>query len=162
MSKLVDLGTYVENTVSGVKGIVVMRSEYFSGYTWLWVQPRAADDKLSEEPKTVGGDASEWKYVGDGLERPAVPKVAAQHFELGARVRDVFSGFSGIVNSRTEHINHCFTYEVQSEIPNKETGGRGAYEAVNSQHLILVDDGYTARKVKRFSGAEHYTPVAGM
>jgi len=36
-------------------------------------------------------------------------------FELGDRVKDVISGFTGIINSRSQWLYNCNTYGVKSE-----------------------------------------------
>jgi hypothetical protein len=41
-------------------------------------------------------------------------------FPLGARVRDTITGYEGIITARTEFINGCKRYAVQSENLDKD------------------------------------------
>lgn len=41
-------------------------------------------------------------------------------FDLGARVSDVITGFKGVVTARTEWLNGCKRYVVQSEKLDKD------------------------------------------
>ena len=36
-------------------------------------------------------------------------------FELGVKVKDIVSGFQGIVTSRTEYLNGCIRYGVEAQ-----------------------------------------------
>jgi hypothetical protein len=166
--KPIEVGQMVKNTLSGITGYVALRSESISGYIWLYVQPIAKKD-ATEEPKLVAGDECEWELVaGLSAQRPANPRQPAQRFELGQRVKDKVTGFTGIACDRIEHLNRCWSYDVQSEtIDKKDNGKTGALESFQSNRLVLVNDGiYKApqpekRVEPRATGPCEYTPQKG-
>lgn len=167
------VGDKVRNKISGAEGIVVIRQEYLAGYTHLRVQKEGSTNLFDIARDT--SDEVEWRVIEDeGYKRPPEPEVAANRFELGQRVKDIITGFTGIVNARCEHINRCWTYDVQSEMVKKETGEPGPCEAFSSQRLVLVNDGLyvnpnapakkgkkEARVPARVSGSTPYTPSKG-
>lgn len=144
MSEGIEIGAKVRNKLTHIEGIVCIRSEYLAGYTWLWVQPGLKEDDPTKEPPLVGGDVCEWEDLGESFKRPENTAGDPPRFELGSRVRDKVTGFTGIVNSRDEHLNHCWAYGVQSETLNKDSGATGALETFQSPRLLLVDDGLNA------------------
>jgi len=61
------------------------------------------------------------------------------NFELGTKVKDIISGYSGTVVARTEWLNGCVTYKVR---PNKLDKDGAASEGINfdEEELKLVSD----------------------
>lgn len=158
----IEPGTKVRHKLSGIAGYVSSRTQYLAGYTFLSVQP-IAKKGATEEPKRVWSDECEWEPLGESVERGPASEVRANFFDLGSRVRDIVSGFQGIVNARTESINRCWGYGVQSEVVNKKDGASGAVEHFSSQRLQLVDDGIVKRMVKpRKTGAAPHEARKGL
>lgn len=60
-------------------------------------------------------------------------------FELGQRVRDVVTGFAGVIITRTEYINLCVQYCVSNQELNKE--GKKHELWFDENQLRYVDDG---------------------
>jgi hypothetical protein len=60
-------------------------------------------------------------------------------FELGDRVKDRVSGFSGIVISRTEYLNGCQQYGIAP--PTDKEGKMMDSYNIDGQQLELVDKG---------------------
>lgn len=157
---MIEPGQKVRNRLSEIEGYVAMRTENISGWVWLSVQPAVTDDK-SKEPETVSGDECEWEAVGGSVPRLADPRVPIARFELGQRVRDKISGFKGIAIARTEHLNRCWSYDVQAETTKKEDGASGAYESFQSNRLELVDQGILGKVERRRTGPKAHAPLKG-
>jgi hypothetical protein len=64
-------------------------------------------------------------------------------FELGDRVKDRVSGFTGIVVSRTEYLNGCKQYGVNPPI---HEGKMVEGYNIDGQQLELVDGGLNETK----------------
>lgn len=158
---MIEPGQKVRNRLSGIKGYVAMRTENISGYVWLSVQPGVKDESATEEPQLVSSDECEWEAIGGSVPRPDEPRVPSVHFELGQRVEDKITRFRGIATGRTEHLNRCWSYDVQAETTKKDGGGTGAYESFQSNRLVLVDDGIAGKIKARRSGPKAYTPLKG-
>lgn len=158
---MIEPGQKVRNLISGITGYVAMRTENISGWVWLSVQPPVAEDKASEEPKLISGDECEWEAIEGSVPRMAEPRVPAAHFKLGQRVKDTVTGFQGIATGRTEHLNRCWSYDVQAEMLKKETGATGAFETFQSPRLELVDEGLLPKVEKRRTGPKAHTPQKG-
>lgn len=161
---MIEPGQKVRNRLSGITGYVASRTESISGYVWLGVQPRAKDENATEEPKLVTSDECEWEAIEGAVPRLDEPRVPVAHFELGQRVKDKITGFQGIVAARTEHLNRCWSYDVQAEVVKKDDGASGAFESFQSNRLELVDNGIiqTPKEVKqRRTGPTLHTPLKG-
>lgn len=64
-------------------------------------------------------------------------------FQLGVRVREIVSGFEGIVTGRAEYLNGCVQYLVRPKMVVKEGDQPKAPDGVwyDEQYLELVDPG---------------------
>ncbi len=56
-------------------------------------------------------------------------------FECGARVKDIISGFTGIIVARTEWFNGCRRYTVEQDQLKKD-GGVHEGQAFDEQQLV--------------------------
>lgn len=158
---MIEPGQKVRNLISGIEGYVAMRTENISGWVWLYVQPAVSDEKATEEPKLVNGDECEWEAIEGSVPRMDDPRVPVAHFKLGQRVKDKITGFKGIATSRTEHLNRCWSYDVQTEGLKKDDGATGAFETFQSNRLELVDEGLLPKVEKRRTGPKAHTPLKG-
>jgi hypothetical protein len=111
------------------------------------VHPKAKKDS-NEEPKIIQSDECEWERITGTVKRLPEPRTPEVRFELGQRVRDIVTGFTGIAVGRMEHLNRCWTYDVQAEQVKKEDGATGAYESFQSNRLELIDQGLLHPKTK--------------
>lgn len=68
---------------------------------------------------------------------------------LGDKVMDVITGFTGVATARIEYINGCVRYEVQ---PDKLKDGK-PIEAiwVDSQQLKIVQNNFFLKPIPAFS-----------
>ena len=157
----IQVGQRVRNRLSGIEGYVSMRTENISGYVWLHVQPGVADSSATEEPKVIAGDECEWEEIEGSVPRLDAPRVPENRFSLGWRVKDTVTGFTGIAVARTEHLNRCWSYDVQSEVIKKEDGSTGSFESFQSPRLEYVNSGLLNKIIPRRTGPKEYTPRKG-
>ena len=61
-------------------------------------------------------------------------------FELGAKLRDVVTGFEGIATERVEMLNGCVQYQLVEQGPH-ENGKEIKTVSVDAHQLEYVDDG---------------------
>jgi hypothetical protein len=77
---------------------------------------------------------------------------------LGDKVRDVVTGFTGIVTSRTAHINGCIQYGVKS---NKLQNGKPVdAEWVDEKQLVVVKAGVIKVEASLTGGPQETPPNA--
>lgn len=80
-------------------------------------------------------------------------------FELGARVKDVVTGFEGVVMARTEFLNKCIRYGVQSSSLDKD-GRVMSNEHFDEEQLVAAGEPVQlpVHKTKR-TGGPHDAPT---
>lgn len=79
--------------------------------------------------------------------------MSPQHFELGDKVKDRVTGFTGICIYRCEFLNGCVQYGVK---PATDKDGKNIEaEGVDSQQLELVDKGLN--KVPKIAPKKTFT-----
>jgi hypothetical protein len=61
-------------------------------------------------------------------------------FELGERVKDIVTGFSGVIMARSEFFTGCDQYGIAETKLNKE-GKRGDWEYFDETRLIKIGKG---------------------
>jgi len=84
-----------------------------------------------------------------------------ESISLGAAVRDVVSGFTGIATARVEYINGCVQYCVQYCVqPELHEGRYDDARYFDHQQLQVVGDGVTAilQAAKVTGGPAQNTP----
>ncbi len=78
-------------------------------------------------------------------------------FETGSKVRDRVSGYTGIIISRTEHMNGCRQYGVNA--PVDDTGKMVDGYNIDEQQLELVDEGLNSQPVAKKDSGGATTPI---
>lgn len=73
---------------------------------------------------------------------------AKNKFELGGRIRDRVSGFTGIATARIEYLNGCVQYQVDPPM-DKDKGEPPKSIWVDSQQAEYVDEGINDKPVLR-------------
>jgi hypothetical protein len=126
--------------MTGVSGTVASRYEDLAGYIWLWVAPLAHKPEEGKVPDQIGGDECLWEPVGElRLERPETPAEDMTPFELGAYVKDVVSGFRGIITGRTESFARCLGYDVTAQ-GKYDKDGHPIHHHFQGPRLELIED----------------------
>jgi len=62
-------------------------------------------------------------------------------FELGVKVKDVITGFTGVVTARCEHITSCNTYAVNPQEVSESKPVEPAW--FDENRMELIGDGIT-------------------
>lgn len=70
-------------------------------------------------------------------------------YELGQEVEDIVTGFKGIVVSRTQYLNKCIRYGVQST-KLKDDGKIKDWEYIDEEQLEPVSEGIIDKIKKKF------------
>lgn len=65
-------------------------------------------------------------------------------FELGQKVKDLVTGFTGIATSRVEYLNGCTQYGVRGPVDDKNVMPEPQY--IDQQQLELVGPGVVIEK----------------
>lgn len=72
-------------------------------------------------------------------------------FKLGSKVKDKVTGYTGIVTTRTEHLNGCIQYGVNG--PVDEQGKMIEGYNIDEQQLELIEEDAVKVKKESFPGA---------
>jgi len=157
------IGVRVRNKFSGIAGYVRSTFESLTGFQWIAVQPPIKEGE-NTEPKLIWSDISDWELLkATRLSRPSPPDQPHQIFDLGSRLRDTVTGFTGIATGRTTHFNHCVSYDLQSEKLKKEDGSTGACESFQAPRLKPLDGTKVMKEVKPLpTGGAETSPMKGV
>ncbi len=79
-------------------------------------------------------------------------------FALGTKVRDIVSGFEGIITSETTHLNMCVRYGVQAKVD--KDGKCAGPEWFDIDQLEYVNAGITVQKRTSPPGGDREDPPA--
>jgi hypothetical protein len=111
-----DLGSTVEDAVTGFRGIAIQRRDMLSGNIQYAVQPRNKEGE-NVMPEAQYIDAHMLNFVDAGVSARAT-KATAAPIPLGSKVRDTVTGLEGVATARATFLNGCVYYDV---IPKKKT-----------------------------------------
>jgi len=106
-----ELGQPAVDKVSGYKGILNARMEFYKGPIRYYIQGKVGEDGKEMEGYMVDEDAVQI-MEGESVERPHDP--TAFKYELGSKVKDSITGYKGVISSRTEWLFGCMRYTIQS------------------------------------------------
>jgi len=79
-------------------------------------------------------------------------------FNLGDKVKDVVSGFTGVICSRTEWLNKCIRYGVYSQKLDKDGKVLDATH-FDEEQLELVKPSFIKVKKDHYTGGDRAAPV---
>jgi hypothetical protein len=139
-----ELGWLVRDVVTGIQGIAYSLYEHFNNTKQISVYGRT--DKKGNLPTIWAFDACQLVKMGDGITelRKPPPYVSIQ---LGIKVKDLFTGYTGITYQKVTHLNGCVGYLVIPEKNNKATVGDGfsSGQVIEYQRLEVVDSKILAK-----------------
>lgn len=83
-------------------------------------------------------------------------------YELGEELKDIVTGFRGIVMARTEYFTGCMHYGLASKALTKD-GKVGDWEYFDESRLVLVSEKklFNRDGLKPTSGPGHNPPAIG-
>lgn len=116
--KIFKLGTIVQDSITGNKGMLTHLQRETGGELFYLFQPRGLSPKTGEpvdnyfitSARILGGEVIEAPYLGEDI--------------IGTSVEDDATGFKGIASASILHINGCLHIEIQPTGTVKETGAR--------------------------------------
>lgn len=115
----IQCGDIVEDKVTEIKGVVVVRHDYLHGVARLGIQPKGSFEGKPHE--TIHIDM----YQAELKEANAVNRantIAKTTIPLGADCVDSISGFSGVCTGRAEWLYSCTKVCISPRGLNNKTG----------------------------------------
>jgi hypothetical protein len=108
------IGCTVRCVASNVKGIVHQKTELLGGTVQYSIQPSSADGSEVKDGYSI--DVQQLDKIDDGISArrtdPVYPDI-----ELGNEVKDLITGFRGVVTSRVTFLNGCVYFNVERKGP---------------------------------------------
>jgi hypothetical protein len=117
MNRIIKLGSLVNDTVTGLTGMVTHLQVEMNGNRYMLFQPRGLNPETGQPVKVIWGVES--RFVGgEMVDEPELP------FDvLGTEVQDLASGFEGTATGLCLHITGCVHITVQPKGVLAATGG---------------------------------------
>lgn len=142
--KAIPLGSTVVCVATGVQGYAMTSTEMFNGNVRYSVQPKDTEGTKMLDAWDIDQQALD--IIDKGIFKRCVTP-PPNDIKVGERVKDILSGFEGIVGSKTTHLNGCVFCIVVPQV--KETAllndaPSGSYIAV--ERLTRVDGGVVEKR----------------
>ena len=107
---IIKLGSTVVDKATGYKGVTNAKVEMMNGNVQYSIIPKAKVG-VGEYPAGIQLDAAQLEIVDAGISDIAVaPKTV--NIKIGEKVKDIVTGLSGIVTSKTTFLNGCIYFMV--------------------------------------------------
>jgi hypothetical protein len=158
VKKEIGLGNRVEDITNGFVGIATTRSTFLTGNVQFGVQPEVDSKKPGVYPEAISIDSAQLKYVDDGVVKSVTPAPADTGIELGNDVEDIVGKFSGIAVRRTDFMNGCVYYSVQSAMTKD---GTSKEDFIEYKRLKVVGKGVTTTIKRRLADQANQRPAGG-
>lgn len=148
VSKEIVRGCIVKSISTGFKGYVENLTYYMSGCVQATVQPATSGAKADKLEQGWGFDLENLKFVGKGIADDLKP-VVSHDLQLGARYKDIVTGYVGILTFYTECQNGCVSAALQGPVNEKGVVPDAIY--FDSKRMEKVDDGVIKHVAKTIS-----------
>ena|ERR1700756_2675110 len=152
----IPLGTEVFDVVTGIQGTLTQRVECIGGNIRYGIQP-VGDGKVVLD--TISLDYHTLLIVGPGCSAVRTEVANPTSIRVKDRVKNVASGFEGIVLGKITFFNGCEYLEIQGEGTKEKPTGSACYE--QALMFIKVDDGLNEKPAKVKAEAETKRPLGG-
>lgn len=129
---------------TGFTGIAVQRLDFLSGNVQYIIQPRMTEGDKGY-PDAVGLDFHQLDVIDAGTSAKTIEPPPIE-IQLGQRVEDLATGFTGIATCRSTYQNGCVSFLVVPKVQNGTAfneNPRGDY--IDHKRLKVVDDGLLAQ-----------------
>ncbi|MDO8424813.1 MAG: hypothetical protein Q7S70_02640 [bacterium] len=130
----VPLGSTVRDKITGFEGFAFARLEYMNNCVRFEVQPPVKDGDLPESKVFDGLDLEVMSPPKDGL--PPVIKTP-NNIRLGAKVKDVLTGLTGVAVVRLKNMHSGDRYGVQ--VPVNGKGEVPKLSIFDEEDLVQID-----------------------
>ena len=134
----IELGEEVKCIVTGMTGTVTQRVEKFNGSIQFAVQGRSEDGRTVTDAMIL--DHQYLEVTGDGVKHKAVTPVATS-IQLGQRVRDKASDFTGMAMEKSIFLNGCVYFWVIPKSQQNKEGVAPVGTYISAERLEVVDQG---------------------
>lgn len=138
----VSLGQRVQDVVTGVEGIAIVRSDFWHGSTRIEIQPPKKKD--GSVPEIHVADEAQI-IILDAKPILPVPKAPPARFEYGQKAKDPISGYAGTVNGRAVFLNGCVRVCVQAHQKDYIKGAAKIDAGVWLPEEVLEPAGWTIK-----------------
>jgi hypothetical protein len=139
----IKLGSVVTDMATGYTGTVTGRVEFLNGNIQYSVIPKAKAG-VGEYPAGVNLDGAQLKVTGKGIsDTEVLPQPT--NIKLGEKIKDIITGMSGIVTSKTVFLNGCVYFLVSSIDPVKKIP---LEMFISLERVERVSSGVTAKLAK--------------
>lgn len=113
----IKLGCVARDRTTGIEGVLINKTELFGGSVQYALQLPATvkpDAAPTTYPESFNLDEGQLVFVKDMLE--ATPPLATK-IGVGHKVKDMISGFSGIVINKVTFLNGCVYLNIEADRP---------------------------------------------
>lgn len=144
------IGDKAADKISGFEGIIIAASAFATGINMFEIQPQG----LTEDGKpwdTVWIEEPTCTLVEESVLE--APVLGVPLFRFGDRVRDVVSGFEGVVHNITSFLNGCTRYGLISV---DLCEGKTNMEGFDGIYLQLLKASVVAPPAKKTGGPERH------
>ena len=111
----IKLGTYVEDPVTGFKGIAENRATYLYGCDRICVQPRMKEDGTIPDSRMFDEPQLLTIVCADIPEIPSIPP-APERVKMGNLVKDPLNGVEGTLTGRSVYLNGCARVYIEPTV----------------------------------------------
>ena len=132
------IGKILRDRVTNLEGVCVISTEEINGnWRHAIILPAPADK--SDTGKYHDVDAARYEIVGDGPMECVPQPEHIPHIELGSRVYDKFSKFTGFATQRCWSISGCTQYAVIGD-GMFDKDGHTVYEWFDALRLVVMPE----------------------
>jgi hypothetical protein len=114
----IKLGSTAVDKASGYKGVITAKVEMINGNVQYAIVPKAKVG-VGEYPAGVQLDDAQLDIVDEGISDTAATPMTSD-IKIGEKVKDLVTGLSGIVTSKTTFLNGCLYLMVSVKSSEKK------------------------------------------
>jgi len=114
----IKLGSTVVDKATGYKGVVTAQVEMLNGNVQYSIVPKAKAG-VGTYPEGIQLDGAQLEVIDEGISGVAA-KPKTSEIKLGEKVKDIVTGLSGIVTSKTTFLNGCLYFMVSTKSDKKD------------------------------------------
>jgi hypothetical protein len=135
---MIDLGSKAKDSITGFTGIVIGRTEWLYGCTRIYLESQALQEGKCVDPVAFDEQRVEELESAESTKFPVSPARCGIEIQLGNKVKDKLTGFTGTAVSKTIWSSGNVTIQIESNSLDK---GLPIGSAVFDYHRIeLIQD----------------------
>jgi hypothetical protein len=155
---IIKLGQEARDVTTGFAGTITQRLDQINGNVQWCLQPKMGKDGVFKDAMFL--DAHHLDVVGPGLSDKVTEVTDPVDFALGNEVKDLSSGFVGIVIEKATYMNGCMSFRVVPKYDPKSAFNGSAPEGswISSKLLTYKGPGIVAKLRKPVPAASGRIP----